>query len=98
MPKAGRKLILTAGQMCDIASAADLIADLPDGAMLLADKGYDANALRTAVTERKAWANIPPKVNCRNPICFSPFLYKARHLVERFFNKAKQFRGNESTS
>ena len=35
-----------------------MIASLPEGAMLLADKGYDANALRAAVTERKAWANI----------------------------------------
>lgn len=25
-------------------------------------------------------------------ICFSPFLYKARNLIERLFNKAKQFR------
>lgn len=59
--------------------------------MLLADKGYDANGLRNAVTERKAWAN-PPKANRKDAICFSPFLYKARNLVERFFNKAKQFR------
>jgi transposase len=51
--------MLTAGQKSDIASAPDMIADLPEGAMLLADKGYDANALRIAVTERKAWANIP---------------------------------------
>ena len=29
--------------------------------MLIADKGYDANALREAVAERGAWANIPPK-------------------------------------
>lgn len=36
--------------------------------------------------------NIPPKANRQDPICFSPFLYKARNLVERFFNKAKQFR------
>ncbi|MFV0535301.1 MAG: transposase, partial [Cumulibacter sp.] len=74
------------------ASAEDLIADLPEGAMLLADKGYDANALRTAVRDRRAWANIPPKSNRKDPICFSPFLYKARNLIERFFNKAKQFR------
>lgn len=71
------KLMLTAGQMSDIASAADLITDLPEGAMLLADKGYDANALRNAVSKRKAWANIPPKANRKDPICFSPFLYKA---------------------
>jgi transposase len=69
-----------------------LIAELPQGAMLLADKGYDANALREAVSERGAWANIPPKANRKGPICFSKFLYKARNLVERFFNKIKHFR------
>lgn len=69
-----------------------MIADLPAGAMLLADKGYDANALRAAISERKAWANIPPKTNRKDPICFSPHLYKARNQVERFFNKVKQFR------
>jgi hypothetical protein len=43
-----------------------------------ADKGYDANALRNAVIERKAWANIPPKANRKDSICFSKHLYKAR--------------------
>ena len=60
--------------------------------MLLADKGYDANALREAVRNRKAWANIPPKRNRRDPVCFSKHLYKACNLVERFFNRIKQFR------
>jgi transposase len=69
-----------------------LIADLPEGAMLLADKGYDANALRTAVAEKGAWANIPPKSNRKDPICFSKYLYRARNRVERFFNKIKRFR------
>ncbi|TCN33695.1 IS5 family transposase, partial [Sinorhizobium americanum] len=86
------KLMLTAGQKSDIATAGGLITELPEGAMLLADKGYDSNALRIAVTERKAWANIPPKANRKDPICFSPFLYKARNQIERFFNKVKQFR------
>lgn len=84
--------MLTAGQMSDIASAVDLITELPEGAMLLADKGYVANALRNGVAERKAWANIPPKANRKDPICFSPFLHKARNFVERLFNKAKLFR------
>ena len=30
-----------------------------------------------------AWANIPPKRNHKEPICFSPYLYRARNLVER---------------
>ena len=30
--------------------------------------------------------------NRTEPICFSPHLYRARNLVERFFNKIKQCR------
>ena len=30
---------------------------------------------------------VPPRSNRREPICFSPHLYRARNLVERFFNK-----------
>jgi Transposase DDE domain len=36
--------------------------------------------------------NIPPKRNRKDPICFSPYLYRARNLIERFFNKIKQCR------
>ena len=95
------RLHLTAGQKSDIEAAPGLIADLPAGAMLLADKGYDANSLREAVMARGAWANIPPKSNRRDPLCFSKhpkhpphskYLYRARNLVERFFNKVKHFR------
>jgi transposase len=39
-----------------------------------------------------AWANIPPKRNRKDPICVSPYLYCARNLMERFFNKIKQRR------
>jgi hypothetical protein len=42
--------------------------------------------------QQGAWANIPPKRNRKDPICFSPYLYRARKLVERFFNKIKQCR------
>src|SRR6476620_8608030 len=38
------------------------------------------------------WANIPPKSNRSDPICFSPYLYRARNRVERFFNRIKQCR------
>ena len=37
-----------------------------------------------------AWANIPPKRNRKEPICFGPYLYRGRNLVERFFTKIKQ--------
>ena len=38
------------------------------------------------------WANIPPKSNRNYPICFSPYLCRARNSVERFFKKIKHCR------
>jgi hypothetical protein len=32
------------------------------------------------------------KANRKDPVCFSPFPYKARNVIERFFNKIKHFR------
>jgi transposase len=54
--------------------------------------GYDADWIRELAMKKGAWANIPPKSNRRNPICFSPYLYRARNQVERFFNKIKNCR------
>ncbi len=65
---------------------------MPEDALLLADKGYDSNALRELVATRNAWANIPPKSNRKDPICFSKHLYPARNWVDRFFNKIKHYR------
>jgi len=60
--------------------------------MLLADRGYDADWIRAFVANKGAWANIPPRRNRNDPICFSPYPYRARNPVERFFNKIKQCR------
>ena len=60
--------------------------------MLLADRGYDADWIRELALKKGAWANIPPKSNRSDPICFSPYLYRARNRVERFFNWIKQCR------
>ena len=86
------RLGLTPGQAYDGEAAMELLNALPEAAMVLADKAYDANAIREMIDGQGAWANIPPKSNRKDPICFSPHLYKARNLVERFFNKIKHFR------
>lgn len=86
------KIIITPGQAHDLTAAEELLADMPGGEMLLADKAYDADWLRASMSERGGWANIPPKSNRKGPIVFSPWLYKKRNLVERFFNKLKCFR------
>ncbi|ENP42211.1 IS5/IS1182 family transposase, partial [Brucella abortus] len=66
---------------------------LGEGDILLADKGYDTNAIRAKAAARKAWANIPPKSNRKGSFVFSRWVYRQRNLVERFFNRIKQFRG-----
>jgi transposase len=86
------RLGLTAGEAHDNRLALKLLSRLRSGSMLLADRGYDADWIRAFATERGAWANVPPRCNRREPICFSPHLYRARNLVERFFNKIKQCR------
>ena len=44
------------------------------------------------MTARGVWANIKPLARRRDKPAFSPFLYRSRNLVERFFNKLKHFR------
>lgn len=86
------RLGLTPGQAHDNTLVDDLLADLAPKSMVLADRGFDADRIRRQVAAQGAFANIPPRANRKNPICFSPHLYKKRNLVERFFNKLKHFR------
>ena len=86
------RLALTTGEAHDNRLVLTLLSSLKSGAMLLGDRGFDADWIRALVSQHGAWANIPPKRNRKEPICFSPHLYRARNLVERFFNKIKQCR------
>jgi len=86
------RLGLTAGEAHDNRLCSVLLTGLLPRTMLLADRGYDADWIRALAIRRGAWANIPPKRNRKDPICFSPFLYRTRNLVERFFNKIKHCR------
>jgi transposase len=83
---------LTEGQAHDGRSGADMLEGVLAGQVLLADRAYDSDALRDMMTARGAWANIKPLAHRTDPPAFSPFLYRYRNLVERFFNKLKHFR------
>jgi transposase len=85
-------LKLSEGQAHDGRSAADLLDTVQAGQILLADRGYDSDALRSKVADRGAWANFKPMPNRVNVPSFSPWLYRYRNLVERFFGKLKHFR------
>src|SRR6202521_5099829 len=85
-------LKLTEGQAHDGRSADDMLGTVQAGDVLLADRAYDSDALRQNLAERGAWANVKPMPRRKNIPAFSPFLYRYRNLVERFFNKIKHFR------
>ena len=85
------RTILTPGQEADITQAEALIAGFAANTVL-ADKGYDSDAFVAKVESQGAQAVIPPRSNrtVQRPVDWN--LYKDRNLVERFFNRLKQFR------
>ena len=68
------------------------MADTP-AATVIADKAYDAEE-RVIAPLHNAGKNvvIPPKRCRKQPRDYDKHLYQARHLIEQFFNKLKQYR------
>ena len=72
---------------------ANLMAeDAPDPAALLADKGYDSDAVRDDIEARGGKPVIPTKSNRKVQRPVDPAAYALRNRIERFFNKLKHFR------
>lgn len=86
------QVALSAGQANDAPMAELLLNDLPRGATVLADKAYDADWIRDVIDVQDCRACIPPKSNRTDDIAYSKRTYRKRNLIERFFNKIKQFR------
>ena len=84
-------LSLTPGQASDLGQAAPLLDEV-DPKAFLADKAYDADALIEALEARAITPVIPSKANrlIKRETDFA--LYCERNLIERFFNKLKEFR------
>jgi transposase len=60
---------------------------------LLADKAFDADERVIQKLEAQGKeAVIPSKSNRKEPRNYDKELYKARHLIENFFAKLKQYR------
>ena len=83
---------LTGGQAADCRAAEAVLHLVPEGALVIADRGYDTNRVRDTIAERGAAPNIPPKINRRFRPPFSRVLYRARNAIERMFGPLKDFR------
>ena len=58
----------------------------------LADRGYDADTIREEIAKADVEAVIPAKSNRRHPALHDRVKYKWRNLIERLFNKLKNWR------
>jgi transposase len=64
-----------------------------DAVHLLADRGYDTDAILEKAAEQSMDAVIPPKKNRKVQRAYDKSLYRLRHLVENAFEKLKRWRG-----
>ena len=87
-------MTLTAGQVSDHIGAKILYPALPDkkGAVMIADKGYDSDEYRAALTAKGITPCIPSRKGRKNPAAFCKTQYKQRHKVENMFARLKDWR------
>lgn len=87
-----RVLLLSPGNINDIALASSLVAAAGPIKRLIADKAYDANSLRQLLADHGTKAVIPSTKSRREPIPHNKAIYRQRNLIERMFARLKDFR------
>jgi transposase len=86
------RFYLTPGQYHDLDGADVLLPEVRSDTVI-ADKGYDAQDRVIALLEGKGKrAVIPSKSNAKEAREYDKHLYGARHLIENFFARLKQYR------
>ena len=83
---------LTAGQASDL-DGADVLLKGIDAQMVIADKAYDAQQRVVDPLLKAGKAVVIPSIRTRAVQReYDRHLYKARHLIENFFARLKQYR------
>jgi len=86
------RAVITEGTRAD-GTEADKWIDGFKMAHLLADQGYDSDAIVAKAAAQGAKAVIPPRKNRKQPREYDQALDKLRHLVENAFLHLKRWRG-----
>jgi transposase len=76
----------------DIQGARALLAVVTAPGCLIGDKAYDANDVRAHLAAHGSTAVISPMPTRRTSVPFDPETYKARNIIERAFNRLKDWR------
>ena len=83
---------MTAGQARDLQDSDVLLEHTPAQAVI-ADKAYDAQMrVIEPLIDAGKQVVIPPRNTRKDQSCHDKHLYQARHLIENFFAKLKQYR------
>jgi transposase len=86
------RIFVTEGTTADCKQAGALIEGI-NAQCLLADKGYDSDAILEMAENQDIQAVIPPKKNRKIQRFYDRDLYKLRHFVENAFLHLKRWRG-----
>jgi transposase len=86
------RLLISPGNDHDVTCATALLEGLEKRAVVIADKGYDADKVRSCIRDQGAIPNIPNRSNRKKKYRWKKAVYRQRNHVERFFNKLKQYR------
>jgi len=86
------QLVVTTATRADGQEAPALIQDLP-AQCLIADRGYDSDAVVAFAQRLGMEVVIPPRQHRKHPRAYDRYLYGLRHLVENTFLLLKQWRG-----
>ena len=65
---------------------------MPAAHEVIADKGYDSATLREWLQDRGTVPVIPPRSNRKVQYEYDKGLYRERNIIERTFNRLKDFR------
>lgn len=84
-------MLLTGGQVADVTQAESLLDGIR-AKVVIGDKGYDSKAVVGNIRATGAEPVIPSRANAKEPRPYDRERYKDRNLVERFWNKVKQYR------
>jgi transposase len=85
------RLLISPGQSSDMGAVPELLAGLPTPTTVIADRGYDSNAVLDLIARSGAQPNIPSSRRIvRRSV--DPAIYRQRNQVERFFCRLKHFR------
>lgn len=86
-------IVITPGQAHDATAYPALMEEVDDDPeQMLADKGYDSDAVRDDIEARGGQAQIPSKANRKVQHLVDKAIYALRNRIERFFNRIKNSR------